>query len=216
MPILIAGAAVMYLGSILSGNAGTVLIPNLEYSDTILPSLLVQYGSPVVTSIFFCGIASASLSTANSQIHAVAAIYTIDIYRNHINKKASEKKVVDTAKKSVVIISAIAYILMLQSPGEIIMKTGILAMGGTAQIAIPTVGGLLWKRSNSKAAFWGLLTGIVSLIILYFFSDWNKGCYGPIALIINLLIFITVSLTSASNVKTREKIILYKNSYRES
>ena len=213
MPLLLAVAAIMYLGCILSGNAGTVLIPNLEYSDTILPSLLVKYGSPVMTSIFFCGIASASLSTANSQIHAVAAIYTIDIYRNHINKKASEKKVVDTAKKSVVIISAIAYILMLQSPGEIIMKTGMLAMSGTAQIAIPTVGGLIWKRSNSKAAFWGLLTGIISLIILYYILDLNKGCYGPIALIINLFIFITVSLASDSDVGTREKIVLYKSRY---
>ncbi|NLY72022.1 MAG: sodium:solute symporter family protein, partial [Clostridiales bacterium] len=213
MPFLLSFAAIMYLGSILSGNAGILLAPDLKHTDAILPTLLIEHGGAIITPLFFCGIASASLSTANSQIHAISAIYTVDVHRNFINKKASEKKIVDVAKRSVVIISAIAYILLLLNPGEFIMKTGMLAMSGTAQITIPTLGALIWKKSNHKAAFWGLASGLIALTVLCFVTDWDISCCGVVSLIINLIVFLLIGLVSKTDVKTREKIVLYQSEY---
>ncbi|NLP29621.1 MAG: sodium:solute symporter family protein [Clostridiales bacterium] len=214
MPFLISFAAIMYLGSILSGNAGALLIPSLKQTDAVLPTLLIKYGGAIITPLFFCGIASASLSTANSQIHAIAAIYTIDIHRRFINKTATEKKIVDVAKRAVVIISAIAYIFLLLNPGEFIMKTGMLAMSGTAQIAIPTLGALIWKKSNHKAAFWGLASGLITLTILCFITDWDISCCGVVSLLINLAIFLLIGFASKSDPRTREKIVFYQSEYR--
>ena len=81
IPLLITLVAIGYIGCFLAGNAGKVLDPNLTDSNNLIPSLLVKYGSQISITLLFCGFAAASLSTANSQIHALSAIYTVDIHK---------------------------------------------------------------------------------------------------------------------------------------
>lgn len=215
MPLLITIAAIMYLGSVLSGSAGILLEPEVTQSDRVLPTLLVDYATPTLATLFFCGIASAALSTANSQIHSVAAIYTIDIHRRYINSSISEKKLVEIGKWVVVIISALAYLLMLNSPEGLIIDTGTIALSGTAQVIVPTFGALFWKRSSSKAAIAGLITGLVSLAVLRGPLGLNASFCGVVALAVNATIFLVISYYGKSEPKTREKIFRYKEAYQK-
>lgn len=212
MPLLITLAAIMYLGSVLSGSASIILKPGVEQADKILPSILADQGNQIFTAFLFCGIASAALSTANSQIHAVAAIYTIDIHKRYINKSISDARLVNIGKWAVLFISAIAYILLLNSP-SLIIDTGTIAMGGTAQIMVPTVGALFWKRSNSNAAVCGLTSGVLILVILFVASNLTSSYCAIIALFCNMVIFIIGSLIFKTNIYSREKILTYKNEY---
>lgn len=212
MPFLITSATIMYLGSILSGSAGILLLPGVEETDTIIPKMLLLYGSEILAAVCFCGIAAASLSTANSQIHAVAAIYTIDIHKRYLQKNASENRLVAVGKWVVLFISAMAYLLMLQRPG-LIIETGVVALGGTAQVIVPTLGALFWNKSNYRAAIIGLSIGILCLTILKTVFDLNASLCGLIALIINGLLFIVVSFWLKPNAETRFKITQYKRDY---
>lgn len=212
IPLLICLASIQCVGTLLSGSAGIILAPQIEQTDTIIPVMLVQYGTPILCTLLFCGIASAALSTANSQIHAVAAIYTIDIHKKYINSKASEKRLVQVGKWAVLFISSIAYLLLLQNPG-LIIDTGTIAMGGTAQVFIPTMGALFWKKSNAGAACGGILVGVVFLIVLAVDGEIGACYCSIIALICNTLIFVIGSVNFPTNLKTREKIIKYKEEY---
>lgn len=214
MPFLLTIAAIMYLGSILSGSAGILLEPNLQKSDLVLPTLLANYASPVMATLFFCGIASAALSTANSQIHSVSAIYSIDLHRRYINPSVTEKRLVDIGKWVVLSISALAYLLMLTSPEGLIIDTGTLAMSGTAQIVVPTVGALFWKHSNHQGALAGLTGGLLVLGLLRGLLRWSASYCGAIALLTNVLLFIIVGLKVKGNPITREKIYSYREEYR--
>ncbi|WP_051280306.1 sodium:solute symporter family protein [Anaerovorax odorimutans] len=214
IPLLICIASIQCFGTLLAGSAGIILEPDVKRTDTIIPVMLVQYGKPILSTLIFCGIASAALSTANSQIHAVSAIYTLDFHKRYINKNAGEKNLVQVGKWAVLIISAIAYLLLLQS-SELIINTGTIAMGGTAQVFVPVIGALFWKKSNAGAAFSGVLTGVLFLIALAIFTDLNIGYCAVTALICNAVIFIVGSLTFPNDHKVRVKILEYMNTYNK-
>lgn len=212
MPLLLTFASIMYLGSILSGTSGILLAPNMSHSDTIIPYMLVKYLSGPLAAILFCGIASASLSTANSQIHAISAIYTIDIHKRYINSSISEKRLVYIAKWAVLFFSAFAFLLLIRSPA-LIVDTGTIAMGGTAQVFIPTIGALFWAKSNGKAAIAGILGGLFTLLFLRFFLEITASFCGVLGLFINCLIFIIGSYIQKDDTEVKKRITAYMRAY---
>lgn len=214
MPFLISAATIMYLGSILSGSAGIFLDPGILQPDAVLPTLLVRHGQAILAAVFLCGIASASLSTANSQIHAIAAVYTIDIHHRYIDRNASEKKIVEIGKWAVLFISALAYVLMLTNSTELIVETGTLALSGTAQVIVPTLGALFYHKSNGHAASAGLIAGILSIVLFRVFAGWNPSMCGAAALGINTLVFIAGNRILPSNAASRDKLFRYREAYR--
>jgi Na+/pantothenate symporter len=82
IPLLICLTAIQCMGTLFAGSAGIVMAPGLKQTDSIIPVMLWQHGDMILSALLFCGVASAALSTANSQIHAVAAVYTIDIHKS--------------------------------------------------------------------------------------------------------------------------------------
>ncbi|QOX63317.1 sodium:solute symporter family protein [Anoxybacterium hadale] len=212
IPLFITIAAIQCVGTMLAGSAGILLIPDAYQSDAIIPIMLLKYGDEVLCALLFCGVAAAALSTANSQIHAVAAIYTIDVHKRYINKDISEKKLTSVGKWAVLIISAAAYILLLNNP-VMIINTGTIGMSGTAQIFIPVAGALFWKRSNGKAAACGVLTGILVLAVTFANTSSSVSYCAVLALAANTLVFAGGSLAFPADQKTREKIVLYRDRY---
>lgn len=212
MPFLISAAAVCYLGCIIAGNAGRVLDATLVDSETLIPFFLMKYGGHIIITLFFCGLCAASLSTANSQLHALAAIYTIDIHKKYINKNISDKRLLYIAKWAVLGFSALTYILMVTNPA-IIISTGLIALSGTAQLLVPTLGALFWKRSNSAGAIAGLIAGTSMLLILYIVFNLESSYCGVIGLATNTLIFIATCIFTKQNPETREAIVNYRNSF---
>ena len=88
--LLIVSATIMYIGPIFAGAAGRILSPGMENNDMILIRVIMME-MPVILAVgILCGISAAALSTANSQIHALAEIYTIDIHKRYINSGESE------------------------------------------------------------------------------------------------------------------------------
>ncbi|HML36740.1 MAG TPA: sodium:solute symporter family protein [Bacillota bacterium] len=214
VPLFICLAAIQCVGTLFAGSAGIILAPGIAQSDNIIPVMLWEHGDAVLTAMLFCGVASAALSTANSQIHAVAAVYTIDIHKRYINKSASEKKLVSTGKWAVLIVSAAAYVLLLKTP-VMIIYTGTIGMSGTAQVLVPTVGALLWNRSNGQAAALGIGAGILVLALCAVFTDLNVSYCAVIALMANSAVFISGSLILKADRSTREKIVKYRESYEK-
>ncbi len=214
MPLLIILATIMYLGPLFAGMAGKVLMPDLTQTDNLIPQLLAQHAPPILGAILLCGIAAAALSTANSQIHALATIYTMDVHRRYISAKAPERTLVSIGKWAVLGISAIAYILLLQSPG-LIIETGTIGMSGTAQLIVPTLGALYWKRSHPAAASLGLLAGVLLLSILLLISNLPVTFAATIALLANTMVFVSLSAAMPTVMHTRQRIVenqlLYEN-----
>ncbi|MDO4544755.1 MAG: sodium:solute symporter family protein [Bacillota bacterium] len=212
LPFLLTLAAAGYIGCFISGNAGRVLKSGLTNSDMLIPTLLTEYGSQILTTLLFCGFAAASLSTANSQIHALSAIYTIDIHKRWINRDVSDSRLLYIAKWAVLGVSALTYVLMIASPA-IIISTGLLALSGTMQLLVPTVGALFWKKSNATGAFAGLLGGSLTLTVLHLGFHLESSYCGVIGLAVNAVLFIILCNTTKQSSVTRDKLISYHNAF---
>ncbi|MCL1895536.1 MAG: sodium:solute symporter family protein [Clostridiales bacterium] len=198
MPFLLGFAAIAYVGSMLVGNSGVLLEPEIANPDQILPTVLYK-GAPFVLAslIIACG-AAAAMSTANSQIHSMAAVYTIDFHKAYINKKITEAKLIWVGRWTILVLSAIAYLLCLYNT-SLLVTVGLVALAGTAQVMVPTVGALFWKRSTVAGAVSGLIVGIGLLCAFQFIPPFNPPGYfasggaGLFALICNTVVFFVVS-----------------------
>ena len=205
MPFLVGFVALAYIGSMLVGNSANVLLgTGFPSPDHVLPVMLLEH-APFVLAAFIlaCG-AAAAMSTANSQVHSMSSIYALDFHKTYINKKASDRQTVWVGRYAILVLSAFAYVMALFAT-DLLVTIGLLALAGTAQVIVPTVGALFWRRSTVAGAAAGLGVGIVVLILfnwLAIFGGTNLRPPGPFAygggglfaLVCNVIVFIVVSL----------------------
>jgi len=208
MPFLLGFAAIAYVGSMLVGNSAVILEPTIEKADTVLPVILFEYAPFALASVIIACGAAAAMSTANSQIHAMSAGYTVDIHKAYVNKNMSERSLVWVGRWTILILSAVAYVMALYVPG-LLVTIGLVALAGTAQVMIPTVGALFWKRATTAGAVSGLVAGTFLLCLFTFVPGTTPGVFaagggGLLSLIVNAIIFVVVSLVT----KPRSKALM--------
>ena len=198
MPFLLGFAAIAYIGSMLVGNTGIILEPGVAKPDQILPVMLFKYAPFALASLICAGGAAAAMSTANSQIHSMSAVYTVDIHQQYIDKNSNQNKLVWVGRIAILVFALVAYFMSIFIPG-LLVTIGLVALSGTAQVIVPTVGALAWKKSTTAGAIAGLLVGIGVLCLITFVpaikSPWGLHS-GLFALILNTITFVVVSLVS--------------------
>ncbi len=89
----------------------------------------------------------------------------------------------------------------------------MISFSGTAQIFIPTIGALFWEKSHPKAAFAGIWTGIIVILISAAVLSLPILYAAGAGLIANALVFISLSQTLETNTKIHDRIILYKTEF---
>lgn len=212
LPLLLCVSSIICIGTLFAGSAGVVLAENVTNPDIILIQMLQKYAEPFFYVFIIVGIYATIFSTANSQIHALSAVYTIDIYIKHINRKAPDKKLVSIAKWGVLFVSAMSYILVIIIPKSI-FDLAIVALGGMAQLIVPVLGALFWKKSTAKAAIAGLITGESVFLICVSLEDAEASICAVIALVINAFVFVIVSVADKHRITVSKRIESYRKDY---
>ncbi len=78
--------------------------------------------------------------------HAVSTVGDDGYLQNAISTRdASQARIVYIGRLSLVGFSLAAYIMALTVPG-VLVTIGIAALAGTAQLIIPTIGAITWKK----------------------------------------------------------------------
>lgn len=212
LPLLLFLSSIICVGTLFAGSAGVVLYTNVSNPDTVLIELMQKHANPFLYTIVIVGIYATIFSTANSQVHALSAVYTIDIHKRYINKKTPDKKLVSIAKWGVLFISIFSYVLNILIPRSI-FDMAVLAFGGMAQLFIPMLGGLFWKKSTSKAAIGGIMTGEGIILITSVLGDVETSISAVAALFMNGFIFMLISITDKHRIRVFKKIETYRKEY---
>ncbi|MBR6799900.1 MAG: sodium:solute symporter family protein [Firmicutes bacterium] len=212
LPLLLCVSSIICIGTLFAGSAGTVLAENVTNPDAILIEMIQKYASPLLYIFVIVGIYATIFSTANSQIHALSAVYTIDVHKRYINPKTPDKKLVTIAKWGVLFISAASYIMIILIPKSI-FDLAIMALGGMGQLFIPVIGALFWKKSTAKAAIAGLLTGEAVFLICVVLKIAETSICAVAALLLNMFVFIIVSIVDKHRITVSKKIETYKKEY---
>lgn len=155
------------------GEAGLKNLPSLEQADKAYPWLL-QFLPTGFKGLAFAALAAAIVSSLASMLNSTSTIFTMDIYKQYINRKASDKATVNVGRISAAMALIIASFLApllgdLDQAFQFIQEyTGVVSPGILAVFML----GLFWKKTTNKGAITGAL---LSIPIAMYFKVAPKG-----------------------------------------
>ena len=189
-----------------TGMAGNILMPGLESPDTIFPELLLKYTPIVFAALVISGALAASMSTGDSQLHAVSTMVSTDIYKTYINKSADDYTQYKIARLATLAFGFCSVIVALMRPG-LISDILALANGGVAALAPAMSGGIYWKKATPAGALSSILVGEAVMLFTTFVIPNPLGLMAGLwGLMAALIIFIAVSAATRP-VKTTSEVI---------
>jgi len=124
--------------------------------------------------LILAALAAAIVSSLASMLNSTSTIFTMDIYKSHFNKTASDAKMVSVGRITVVVALIIAILIapQLEGLGQVFIfiqeYTGVVSPGILAVFLM----GLFYKKATNNAAIWG---AILSIPIAMYFKVAPKG-----------------------------------------
>ncbi|MDD4641402.1 MAG: sodium/solute symporter [Bacteroidales bacterium] len=138
-------------------------------ADDAYPWLLRNFAPVGIRGLAFAALVAAVVSSLASMLNSTSTIFTMDIYKQQINKKATEKQLVLVGRLTAVVALIIAVISakpllggMDQAFQYIQEFTGFIYPGVVVVFGM----GLLWKRATNRAALWTTIATLPVGIIM--------------------------------------------------
>ena len=174
---LLLGSFIKILGPIIVVLPGIIAFHifegNLENPDSAYPMLVNKVLPDAFVGFFAAVLFGAILSSFNSVLNSSVTLFGIDIYKEHINKEATEKTVVKYGKMFGIVLAIAAMFIapFIANAGSLFAY--LQEINGIYSIPILTiiVVGYLTKRVPAIAAKIGLVTGCLLYIISQFFMQ---------------------------------------------
>lgn len=185
-----------------------------ENQDMIYPELIKKIFPTTLIGFFAAIVMGAVLSTFNSVLNSTATIFSIDIYKRHINKKVSDFKMVKIGKLTSAILAIFAILvapMVANAPDGLYQL--LQQLNGIFFIPIASImlAGFFTSYISTKAAnislffglFFYLITTFVLEVNLHFIHIWG------IEFLLNMLIMFIFSYFF-KNVKPKMNIKITK------
>jgi len=203
----------LYIFTPAMGLAARMLYPNYPTPDQLVPVMLLAYTPFAFAAFVIAGALAAALSTADSQLHAVATILTADIYKL-IKPEADERHLYMIERWAVIALGAIVALISFTYPALFI---GILTMAtsGTAVLFPAFIAPLYWERVTSKAALASVIVGEIAVALTTYVwpNPWGivSGTWGLIVAAPTLII---LSLITKPEESVKECVSLLKTIFK--
>ena len=150
-----------------------------------VPALMGPALGAVVVSIILVAIIAASMSTADSNLHALSAVMTRDIFGRFIRPKASEKERAWFGRGIIVVTTGLAlWLVDLDKtnpdlkPLAMIAQLMFVAMAFSCQLLPVTLDILFIRKGTSAGAIAGISSGILAV---FFFTPFPGMLMGQSA-----------------------------------
>ncbi len=173
---------------IYQGGEGTALIDGVQNAfskadgtinnDNAYPWLISTFVPVGLKGLVLAALAAAIVSSLASMLNSTATIFTMDLYKQHINKNASQKSLVTVGRltATIALIIALSLAPMLNNFEQMFQYiqeyTGLVSPGILAVFIM----GLFYKKATNKGAIWGIF---FSAIIAFYFkvgpNGWVEG-----------------------------------------
>ena len=151
--------------AVLSG-AGDV---QLHSYNEVLPLMLVRYCSPGLLGLGITALIAGFMSGMAGNVSAFSAVWTYDIYRPLINKRAKDEHYVAIGRWATilgVVISIFAAYAVMNAKGIMDYVQALFSFFISPLLGAVLMG-MFWKRATKAGGFWGLLIGTLTSIGLF-------------------------------------------------
>jgi SSS family solute:Na+ symporter len=149
----------------LTGESDALLTGGHSYND-VLPLMLARYCGPGLLGLGVTALIAGFMSGMAGNVSAFTTVWTYDIYRALINKKASDAHYVSMGRWTTVIgvLVSVGTAYLVMHSASIMDYVQALFSFFIAPLFGTVILGMLWKRATGPAAFWGLFLGTLSSI----------------------------------------------------
>ena len=194
------GAAIENLRQTLAGG--------IERSDDAYPFLIRNFTPTFIKGLSFAALAAAVISSLASMFNSTSTLFTMDIYKQIINKNASESKLVNvgrmTSVSALVIALLAVYPLMggIDQAFQFIQEYSAFVYPGVVVIFGL---GLLWKRASGTAAVvCAIGTFAFSILFKFTLPDVPFLVRSGYVFICLVVLFVLISVKSNKSVAADE------------
>ena len=178
--------------------------------ENVLPIVLDQFTPSWFAALVVAGAIAAMMSSSDSMLLSGSSYFTRDVYRPLVDATISERREDILGRIGVVVfaVGALAASLWVEagalgagSIGAILVDIGDLAFGGFAQLALPVIVALYWRRTTQ----YGMLAGIAVPQLVYVAANfvpalptayygWGISIY---CMLLGLVVTVAVSSVTA-------------------
>ncbi len=158
-----------------SGNLASPLLAQAVGGGpgTLGGSILLALISAVAFATILAVVAGLTLTSASSVAH--------DIYANVVKRgKATERDEIRVARIAAFVIGGVSILLAIPAQKLNIAFLVALAFAVAASANLPSlIYNLFWKKFNTRGALWSIYGGLISAVVLVFFSPVVSGKVTP-------------------------------------
>lgn len=172
---------------------------NSSFNDVnyVFPTFVLQNMPMGVIGLIIAAIFAAAMSSISAELNALATASTIDFYRRHIAKDASDKQYVFFGRIATLVWGVFACLVATQATSlgsliEVVNKFGSFFYGSLLGVFVLA---FAVKRARSRGAFWGLLFGIASVWIASHYTDIEFLWFNVIGCLVTVIVGYLISLT---------------------
>ena len=152
--------------------------------NEVLPLMLARYCGPGLLGLGITALIAGFMSGMAGNVSAFATVWTYDIYRPFIRKRAPDEHYLSMGRwctiLGIVISIATAYLVMqfgsIMDYVQALFSFFIAPLFGTVLL------GMMWKRVTPAGGFWGLLAGSVSSVSMFLLVKFNHSMLAYVAL----------------------------------
>jgi SSS family solute:Na+ symporter len=176
--------------------------PPLTNPDDAFSVALKAFAPTGLKGVILAGFLAAIMASISALVNSISTIFSLDVYKNYISKRAGDKKLIKVGR-----ISGGSALLIASLVSPLAGTVGLFAYFqiGVTYMATPFISvillGLFWKRTSYKGAIYGLVGGVIIQIVLavtlyLLHIDLHWLYVGGIAEVLTIILIIFVSLHS--------------------
>ena len=172
----------------------------------------------------FAALTAAIVASLAGKANSISTIFSLDIYKKFFNKEASEKKLVQTGRVTVVIAMLLASLVApalrnLDQAYQFIQEyVGFISPGVLSIFLL----GFFWKRATATAALTSALLTIPLSTLFKFLPVWTNGVFPDLpfmdrmtlVFIILIVLMIVISLADRRSKYNKQIVIIDTSMFR--
>ena len=166
---LYTGAGCLVIFNILFmliGVLGKTVFPDIDNPDFVPAHFIAKFFPVGLAGIMITGFLATIMSTADTGLIITASSLSKDVYKRFFKPDLSDKSLLKLTRWIVAVIGLVGFSIALFVPDILRL---VINSGSIMLITIPALLGLFAKGSYEKSAFWSLVIGFVSVVVLMFF-----------------------------------------------
>lgn len=198
-------------------HRGPSLLP--DNYDKAFPLALQTFAPSGIKGIVLAGFFAAVMSSVSALSNSISTIFSLDVYRNFLRKKAGDKEMIISGQ-----VSGGMALLIASWVAPLVGTVGLFKyfQMGVTYIATPFISviilGILWKRTSYAGAVVGLLGGVAiqlvlasMLALLEIRLHWLYA--GGISQLLTMLLVIVVSLYTTPSTADQVNRFIWRPSW---